>query len=935
MNFDNLNENQREAVLSIKGPVLIIAGPGSGKTRTLVERISYMLEEKRIPPEKILVTTFTEKAARELITRVYNRIEDKSINLNELYIGTIHSVCLKIIDEFIDKTDLYQGYEILDDINQKFFIYKKFKEFKELEEYDSFFQGRFLPNNWKKAKFLQKWFNRFSEEGESIEKIKEKNQFLGEAYEKYIKLLKNNNILDFGNIQRTALNILENNSEVLVKLREQLSYIMIDEYQDTNEIQEKIIFTLAGENGNLCVVGDDDQGIYRFRGATIRNILQFKERYSDQCKVIKLSINYRSPSHIVNFCKEWIESLKWDEFRYEKEIEAFGDKKNDKIAVVKLSVKNSEIQWMDRIYKFINYLKNKEIIEDYNQIAFLFRSVRNKKVINLGHYLEGKGIKVYSPRSNLFFYREEVRVVLGIYLRIFPNVEENIFNSSLGIDIRDYYISANNKVEKMEKSYKDLKSWIKKKKKYYEEDFKGKESLLSIFYEIISLEYFQNIFNKTGINVVENRESYNLGIFSKILKDFEILSKVEILTKENLERVIGYLFNNHLKFLKESGIDEYEDSKEQSPKGAISFLTIHQSKGLEFPVVVIGSLEGTPIKKENILDGDLEKAFENKTSYEPLYRTDEFDFWRLFYTGFSRAKNLLILSCNENEKLKNPVPSLPFKRLYDQLPDIASGKLDFNSLNLDKVEESNLKEVYTYTGDIGLYRRCPFKYKMNKIFKMETSSGIGLIYGRLVHETIEKLHIEILEKGVENIIEEDIFKIYYKIYFTLKESTNISLGKTQLNKGLNQVNEYFIREKNMLNLLKYVEEKISTVEAYGILEGTLDMVLDNGDSLEIVDFKTGDVPSEEEYLESYKKQLQFYSYILEKKKKKSVTKGILYFIKTGEKIEVDFHKEIIEKNIEESKEIILNINSKNFEEKIYNKEKCKNCEFFHYCTVNV
>lgn len=929
-----LNNEQKEAVESIIGPLLIIAGPGSGKTRTLVERIIYMLEEKKIEPRNILITTFTERAARELITRISERIKDKSVNLNELYIGTIHSVCLKIIDEYIFKTGLYQGYEILDDINQKFFIYRKMKEFKEIDEYEEFFKGRYLPTDWKKAIFLQKWFNRLSEENISLDDIEKKNIFLRKSYEKYSILLKINNLLDFGSIQRVALNLIENNSDVLLELREKIRYIMVDEYQDTNKIQERIIFLLGGENGNICVVGDDDQGIYRFRGATVKNILLFPENFPEGvCKIIKLTKNYRSPWGIVDFCKEWINSLQWDKFRYPKEIEAVENKDVEQATVVKLSVKNSEIQWMERIYKFLLYLKEKEIIENYNQIAFLSISVKDKRMISLGHYLEKKGIKIYSPRSNLFFYREEIRNLIGVFLNIFPKITEKIMENPYNSDIKDYYRSSSVKIEKESKNYKELREWIKKKKKYYEDNFKGKEGLLDLFYEIISLEIFKKYLENKTMEVIENREAYNLGIFSKILKDFEILSKVEILTTENLERAMLYFFNSHLKFLKDNGIDEYEEPKELVPKNAISFLTIHQSKGLEFPVVIIGSLDRIPIGRENITDKDLEQLFK-KEEYEPSYRTEEFDFWRLFYTGFSRAKNLLILSCIENETGKKIVPSLPFKRLYDKLPDVASGALKFENLKLDIIENSKLKETYTFTGDINLYNRCPFKYKLTKIFKIESKKSLGAIYGTLIHETMEKLHILILEKGLENIIEEDIFKIYYKIYLSLKESTNVTLGKSILNKGLNQINDYLKNEKEILNHLKNVEEKISLVEDCGILEGTLDMIIEENNKYSIIDFKTGDVPENEELLEGYKNQIKFYSYLLHKRKNFPIKEGILYFIKNQKKEIIPItDKDLIE--IEKFyKNIIERIKENQFQEKKYDKVKCKNCEYFHYCTLN-
>lgn len=180
---------------------------------------------------------------------------------------------------------------------------------------------------------------------------------------------------------------------------------------------KKTYFLIGGKSKNICVVGDDDQGIYRFRGATIQNILQFPERVENSCKIIKLEINYRSEKDIVMFCEKWIESLYWNDFRYKKTLQVPSEKNNEKVRVVTLSVDGSE-KWQDRIIKFLKFLKKLNIIEDYNQVVFLFRSVRNRRVISLIYALEYNEIGVYSPRSNLYFQREEIKLVIGIFLSV-------------------------------------------------------------------------------------------------------------------------------------------------------------------------------------------------------------------------------------------------------------------------------------------------------------------------------------------------------------------------------------------------------------------------------------------------------------------------------------------------------------------------------------
>ena len=248
-NFENLNEKQKKAVLHINGPLLIIAGPGSGKTRTLVERVLYILNNVGAEPKNILLATFTEKASRELITRVSENIE-KNINFSEMYVGTIHSICLRIIDENIEKSFLKKNYKVLDDMDQKFFIYKNMKNFENIEGFEKFFNGMNAAGHWRKAGILRKWIDKINEEKLDNKNIENSSDeriiFLNEVHNKYRELLFLENSIDFSNIQLECLRMVLENSEILKKLQEEIKYIMIDEYQDTNTVQEKLFLLIGG-----------------------------------------------------------------------------------------------------------------------------------------------------------------------------------------------------------------------------------------------------------------------------------------------------------------------------------------------------------------------------------------------------------------------------------------------------------------------------------------------------------------------------------------------------------------------------------------------------------------------------------------------------------------------------------------------------------------
>lgn len=263
------NVDFADPITTTEHPLLIIAGPGAGKTFTLVERVLHLVRSG-VPAENILVATFTEKAAKELITRVSNRLLelDISLNLNEMYIGTLHSIFLRILDEHREFTRLKRSYRILDRFDQDYFVYRNINEFLAVEEVE-FLLGSKPGARWSKAQSVIGHVSTVAEECLDPDVLKcseePKIRAIGRLYELYQEKLTRENCLDFSTIQSEALYLLENFPDIREYLQDRLKYLMIDEYQDTNTIQEKILLMLAAKHKRICVVGDDDQGLYRFR----------------------------------------------------------------------------------------------------------------------------------------------------------------------------------------------------------------------------------------------------------------------------------------------------------------------------------------------------------------------------------------------------------------------------------------------------------------------------------------------------------------------------------------------------------------------------------------------------------------------------------------------------------------------------------------------
>lgn len=388
------NQQQLQAIETTDGPVLIIAGPGSGKTFTLVERIVYLITHKNVSPESLLVVTFTDKAARELTTRISNRLAELDIqfNLNEMYLGTFHSICLRLLEEYQEFTRLKRSFTLFDQFDQQYFLYQHIKEFRALPNAE-LVMGTDQTGRWAQSDNLLKWLNKVSEEALDVATLAAASEpeinALATCFAKYQDLLHEHNSLDFSGIQYEALRLLEKHPEVLAQLHDRLTHLMVDEYQDTNTIQERILLLLAGERRNLCVVGDDDQGLYRFRGATIRNILEFPALFeAGQCKQVKLTVNYRSHPNIIRFYNEWMKEQVWDDgtrvFRFAKQIVPREDDFPNVPTAVRLAAsddKDDTTNWHAEVLAFLNQLKASGQLSDWNQVAFLFRSVKNEKVV--------------------------------------------------------------------------------------------------------------------------------------------------------------------------------------------------------------------------------------------------------------------------------------------------------------------------------------------------------------------------------------------------------------------------------------------------------------------------------------------------------------------------------------------------------------------------
>ena len=948
----DIDPKKKEIIEHVDGPLLVIAGPGAGKTMAIVERVVNLIARHQVAPENILVSTFTEKAAAELVSRISDRMAEEGlkVSLNEMYIGTMHSIFLRVLKDYAEFTRLKKNYKTFDDFDQKYAVYRNlYKRFKPLPNLDLVAPEQ---SNWSKADSICRFVNKVREEAIDAETLLAGHEpeivALGEVYRAYQQILVEENAIDFSAIQSEMLSLIDANPQVLKKLQEKFTYLIIDEYQDTNTIQERILLKLCGKRANICVVGDEDQSIYRFRGASVRNILQFAANFPrGRCKTVVLDTNYRSHPDIVDFYNQWMTACDWKDgkkrFRFDKTIRPRTGKTFDACpTVVTLNGEDGE-DWGDQLIDFIRRLQKEKVVTDLNQIAFLFHSVRNKDVIALTERLEASGIPVFSPRSARFFEREETQLLIGLFMLLFPQVFKILDEKEeLMPDTVAYYRNAANrlaaKLKEDPQETAELVKWAKRKAR--EHAFLGAPTdytFLGLFYEALKFPLFAD-YIKTDHDGTprHSREAFNLALFSQLLAKFEYIYGINVLSPKWLESNLSHLFTQFLHFMLKGGLEEFEDYDERVPSGCVSVMTIHQSKGLEFPVVCVGSLSRNPRKSFTALDATLESKYFHRPPFEPLDRIKFFDFWREYYVAFSRPQNLLVLTGVQS---KTRQFGKTFDEIVEDVMDWRDPRFVSKNLHLEKIKKSSVKKDYAFTSDILTYERCPTQYMVFRYLGFAEHRVQGTMFGSLVHQTIEDIHKTCL-RG-ESVSEAQIESWFASNYTSLSLAMKTYLDETRRESALKQVKQYFERNSGAFGALVAAEYDVSIPTETYILRGVIDLVRGEGDTVEIVDFKTDRKPNvnsaeDRQRIQNYHRQLEVYAHIVEEKFGKKVSKLHLYYTRAENEspyVSWDYSTVSVQKTLLSFDETVGKIESYKFSNKGVKmcKATCDNCDLRYFC----
>lgn len=670
----------------------------------------------------------------------------------------------------------------------------------------------------------------------------------------------------------------------------------------------------------------------------------FKE---GECKEVYLVDNYRSNQKIVDFYNNFMANpveFEWNGSRYENKVIIASKDNNDKReTVVKCS--NEDLnEWYKDIYKFIKKLEKDNVITDYNQIAFLAYSITNDKITGLIDYLEERGIPCYAPRSKQFFERPEVKLVIGGLIFCFPGFADKLVDkdNKMAEAAKKYYIECAQFVKEQFNNDKEkyapfINYLVSANKRFKIKDDKINLSFSDIVFDFFQFEPFCTFLDMKNMNNVhDERPVRNLSLFTQFTSQFERLYHIDYLKIDKLEKTLSQFFSTFMWFLYDDGIGEYEDEKDVSPGGCITFLTIHQSKGLEFPVVIIDSLGNYPSRENDELLDKIKKKYAKIQNLENEDDIRYYDFWRLFYTGFSRAKSLLALACQESNG-RYKCPSKYIRPYYENLPSY--DKVNLNGLKTDKIEISKVKDSYSFTSTIEIYNRCAKQYQFfHELDFAEVKKGSKL-YGTIVHETIEDIHKAYLSGNSKIVNNEQIAEWLDVNYKTLSKQLFAYLTEKQRLAALKEVMNYYKYQKNELNNVRDAEVDVSLIRDKYIMKGTVDLIQGNGDTVEIVDFKSmkkPDMVKDKLLIDMYRHQLEVYAYLVEKYHNVKVSKMHLYFTaQDSGKPNISFDKDdkMIDNTINEFDKTIEKIQNKDFSKRSHELRTCSNCNMNAYCNL--
>lgn len=796
--YENLSEKQKEAVKTIKEDLEIIACAGAGKTGVVTRRIINILVScENILPENIVAFTFTEKAAAELKSRIYKYGEAVLGNTNgfaNMYVGTIHGFCLKMLQEYIVE---FQKFTVLDEIKTKLYIEKNYDncgmkdlDLKIYSETNLFLSVMSMLN--------ENWFE--------SDNWDDKTQ---SAVKNYRETFYKKNYFDYSLIMQEMLNQLENNKDFANLVTSKIKYLTVDEYQDTNPIQEKLIHFLKQNGCNLCIVGDDDQTIYQFRGSNPENILTFRERYGIK-KYIVLDTDYRSSEAIIDIAKHVIV--------------------NNTKRLSKKMVSGASFQYEDgdTVYHEFEQVENEygfiaervkalhSIGIKYSEIAILLR--KRKHGPELAKVFDKYEIPYIIEGVNELFSTMECQAAKGIF---------DYLNGAVGM-VELFQMWKNIGYTLDEKEIADAIATIEvinvKEKKYY-----GDFVLQKVYHDFLR-----------KLSIVDNSENdkaeiilYNLGKFSQVIQDFETIH-FATLPKNKLKN-----FCNFLQYTAAGYYPEGYIANTYIRPDAVNIMTVHQSKGLEFTAVFIPQLNHNNFPSAK-MGG---KGIWHVIKKDWIPNAERFsggieEERKLFYVAVTRAKKFLFLTRSPGNAREKRVSEFMIEAKDSPYMLKHDLRMQYTSKHLPVMNE-DLAPINLNFSILQDYFECAYRFKMSMFYGFVQPIVPAMGYGKAMHEIVRNIHKKFL--AGERLVDKDIMDIVDMSFYL--PYANPKLEANMLESAKKTISEYVTKNQKDFDKITMAEADIELDMGDGIkVNGRIDLVkrheISGEEKTYIVDFKT-------------------------------------------------------------------------------------------------
>jgi DNA helicase-2/ATP-dependent DNA helicase PcrA len=979
--LEGLNNAQKQAVIHDKGPLMLVAGAGTGKTKAITHRIAYLVLSGKATMEEILAVTFTEKATQEMDERLTDLLP---LGMYERYIMTFHGLARLILEESAFDIGLASNFIQLDSLQAKLLVQKNATKFK----FDYFPSKNSVENlvtelsyHYQKCKELMITPEMYAEYVSNLETKEgvldedvQKYRDIAYNYRVYRDLLLENNALDYSDLLFYAKEALATKKNIRQKFQQKFKYVLVDEFQDTNGIQYEIIKLLLGEDKNICVIGDDDQSIYAFRGSSIHNIMTFKDDFPE-AKEIFFTQNYRSFQEILDVSYKVVQNnnpnrleIKLNQgrdlkYRLSKKLEAFKGQGGE-VSLFEVATKDQELELLAK-----NIKHKQSQGRGLGDMAVLTRTGAYAEETLA--YLKKKGIQAYYADSSGLYSKEVVIDVLA-FIDLLDNYHENpaLFRVLGGkmyeVPIFDL-IEINKQARQTGKSLYRVLSGVNEQNR--EELGISLEGLTKITRAMKDLHRISaQVLHIKPVDLVKDIlecTGYYQYLFGE---DSEEMLEIQSVVNQFLGRVSKFSFINKLATILDFGkevkreiesgdLGTFEEELDIIRRDAVTIMSVHRSKGLEFEVIFLPFLiQGVfptvhrkdkitmPIEFVQAKDSEVVDPREANTQEER----------RLFYVAMTRAREELVMSYYANSKSKANKPSrfLEETGLRTNIVDVEMKYESSKEGQNDKISpqywsgeqkvemlRSRLPKIFSVS-QVNTFKRCPLRYKLSSLYKVSGESSPSLSFGNSIHKAMEIFFKQGMDMRVANpelvnfsLPKETLIDIYEKNWIEEGYKTEEQMRK-YFEDGRAMLGSFYDGHQGEFVVPMYLEKKI----LYKLGEYQFQIVIDRVDkladgSVAILDYKTGKPPELNKNgslkLDN-KRQLLLYAFVWENITGIPVSKLGYYYFESGQWLEFVPQPKELEKV---SSEILKNldvIHQSDFGP-TPNKSDCRMCQFKRYC----